>query len=121
MDHVPEAHFLQMDILDMIFGKESFDGIFEAGVFFHFTKGEQDTILVNIFAFLKPEGIYLSLYPVGNSEGMQQMQISDEIYHRYTRFLPLEEWIQEVMDHGFSKYRILDFSLARFRAILFYK
>ena len=78
-------------------------------------------MLKKINGYLKSNGIFLSFYPVGTFEGMQEIQIEDKAYHRYTRLLELEEWIKQVMQHGFQKYEINDYVNHHFRSVQFYK
>lgn len=55
--NVPNAQFHIMDILKMDFEANSFNGILESGVLFHFNEKEQNDILMTIFNILKPNGI----------------------------------------------------------------
>ncbi|MCK4543068.1 MAG: class I SAM-dependent methyltransferase [Spirochaetales bacterium] len=119
--NVPEAEFLLMDIMHMNFKKEYFDGVMEAGVLFHFPEEEQDKILQKIFIFLKSEGRFLSFYPEGYFEGMQEMNISGKAFKRYSRRLSIEAWINQVINKGFVKYIKHEFNVGAFKCVEFIK
>jgi len=119
--YVPEAEFFCVDILKMKFENCYFDGILEAGTLFHFEEDEQNKILRNIMNILKPEGIFLSYYPEGEFEGMQELEVSGKKYRRYARTMKKKDWINQVMKHGFKRYTEYDFNVGTFTCLLFYR
>jgi SAM-dependent methyltransferase len=121
IDNIPKGKFFIMDILKMEFEKEQFDGIMEAGVLFHFTEEEQKVILKKIFSILKTNGIFISYYPEGNYEGMEEFHIGEKTYRRYARKTTMDIWGKNVEAAGFKKYRRLEFSIGTFKAIEFQK
>ncbi|MBN1698406.1 MAG: class I SAM-dependent methyltransferase [Spirochaetales bacterium] len=118
--HVPEAEFIIADILDMAFSENTFDGVLDAGTLFHFTGEDQDIILAKIACALKENGIFLSFYPCGDSEGMQEIEVDHVVYKRYVRHCTHDAWIEQVMKHGFRKYHKVEFEYHTFKATEFY-
>ena len=117
-ENVPNVEFINMDIIDMDFPSSVFDGIIEAGVLFHLKKEEQQQILGKIITILKPNGIFLSYYPEGEYEGLQEMNNIDK---RYARQLPINVWIEQVMEFGFRENCMYEFNLGSFKCIEFRK
>jgi 2-polyprenyl-3-methyl-5-hydroxy-6-metoxy-1,4-benzoquinol methylase len=119
--NVPEVEFKLVDILQMNFQEEYFDGIMEAGVLFHFNKREQEIILKKIVSSTKAKGIFLSYYPEGDFEGMQDIEVSGEMFKRYIRLLPIEKWISQIMNNGFTRFIKHDFNVGSFKCVEFFK
>jgi SAM-dependent methyltransferase len=119
--NVPEARFIFQDILKMHFNAGSFDGVFEAGVLFHFKKREQARILWMIRAMLKPGGTFLSIYPEGNFEGYDEMKQGERTYKRYARRISKEDWKGMVERRALIFVEELPFEIGRFKALLFTK
>lgn len=119
--NVVGAEFFLMDIMDMNFQKGKFNGVLDAGTLFHFNIDDQNKILTNVFNYLKSSGIFLSFYPEGDFEGIQEIEIENRKFNRYARFLSIKEWAEQVIKIGFLKYKILDFQFQPFKAIEFYK
>jgi hypothetical protein len=97
------------------------DGIIEAGILFHFTNEEQNQILQNIISILKPKGRFLSYYPQGINEGMQEMNVSGETYKRYTRQLRNKNWISQARKIGFAASIEYEFNFGVFKCVEFIK
>jgi SAM-dependent methyltransferase len=119
--NVPDARFIYQDLLAMRFKANSFDGVFEAGVLFHFKKREQARVLKMIHAMLKGGGTFLSIYPEGSFEGYDEMKQGDRTFKRYARRLPKEDWKGEVERRGLAFVEELPFDIGRFRALVFKK
>jgi SAM-dependent methyltransferase len=119
--HVPEATFLLMDIAGMQFDDNHFDGVLDAGTLFHFNEEEQNRILTTIHSIIKDSGLFISFYPSGDGEGVQEMEVDGIVYKRYVRFLDQERWIAQVMQCGFKGYHTIDFSYMSFAATEFRK
>lgn len=119
--NVPDASFILMDILKMDFQDGTYDGVVEAGVLFHFTSIEQDKILSKIYSILKPSGIFLSYYPAGEFEGIQELNVSGELIKRFCRLLPTDIWISQVMNNDFRKFIKHDYNIKPFQCVEFFK
>lgn len=124
-ENVLKAQFIKMNINRLAFKKNYFDGILEAGVLFHFNKEEQTLIIKELLEILKPAGIFLSIYPIGNDEGIQDIVINEHNFKRYRRLLHAEEWIQFLLNNGFKKYIIHEDNInappLEWKAFEFYK
>jgi ubiquinone/menaquinone biosynthesis C-methylase UbiE len=119
--HVAEATFLLMDILEMCFEENHFNGVLDAGTLFHFNEGEQNQVLKTISSIMKADGIFLSFYPSGDTEGVQEIEVEHIVYRRYVRHLDQDQWIAQVMKNGFKRYKKIDFSYMSFKATEFWK
>jgi SAM-dependent methyltransferase len=119
--NIPDCEFINMDILEIKFPNNHFDGILEAGVLFHFTETEQDNILHNLYSMLKSGSRFISYYPHGNFEGMQEMDIVGTRLKRYSRLLLVQDWIQQVIKIGFNSYIEHDFNIGKFKCVEFIK
>jgi hypothetical protein len=82
---------------------------------------EQNKILRNAIKVMTTTGVLLSFYPEGNKEGVQEMKIGGQTYRRYRRFIPAEEWREQVLQTGFKKCEPVDFKYENFKATIFYK
>jgi 2-polyprenyl-3-methyl-5-hydroxy-6-metoxy-1,4-benzoquinol methylase len=118
-ENVKDALFLMMNILDMQFENGYFDGVFEAGVLFHFSQIEQESILCKLFSIIKGSGIFLSIYPEGNYEGIEEFDIDGEKYQRYARKIKKELWITTVENAGFQFVKEMPFNIGKFRPLFF--
>ena len=119
--YVPDATFIQMDILYMGFESSYFDGILEAGVVFHFNEQEQKEILLKINDILKNQGHFLSFYPEGDYEGMQELTIAGVTHKRYSRNLPIQNWVEQVKDCGFEELERHNLNIGSFKCVEFCK
>jgi 2-polyprenyl-3-methyl-5-hydroxy-6-metoxy-1,4-benzoquinol methylase len=120
-ENIKEANFYVMNILEMTFDDRYFHGVFEAGVLFHFTEKEQIIILGNIHKILKDDGVFLSYYPEGNYEGMEEFNIDGQIYSRYARKIKKDVWKLTVEESGFVFIKELSFNIGTFRPLVFKK
>lgn len=124
-DNVLKAKFIKMNIRKLAFKNACFDGVLEAGVLFHFNKEEQKIIVKKLFDVLKPSGTLLSIYPIGNGEGIQDIIIDNNNFKRYRRFLHKEEWIQCLLKNGFKNYIVHEDHISdpacEWKAFEFYK
>lgn len=120
-ENVPEAQFILMDILDMDFSDSYFDGVVEAGVLFHFSEVEQEQIIKKIYSILKSKGRFLSYYPKGTFEGMEEINIAGKNFQRYSRFMEKNKWINQVVKNGFHEYIEKEFNLDPFVCVEFLK
>lgn len=121
IDNVPEGKFQVLNISDMTFPDNHFDGVMEAGVLFHFSESEQISILRKIERMITKEGLFLSMYPEGDYEGLEELNKDGEVYKRYARKIPISKWIKTVEGCGFSIKKKLEFNIGTFKAFLFSK
>jgi SAM-dependent methyltransferase len=117
--NVPEGRFIFQDIRRMRFKRNSFDGVLEAGVLFHFKRREQARILKALRDALKPGGFLLSIYPEGDSEGYDEMREGGRTFKRFARRIAKDSWIGMVERRGFSLVEELPFAIGTFRALMF--
>lgn len=67
--HVPSAEFLKMDMNELEFEENVFDGIVSVYTLFHIPKKDHLKIFRKFFEILKPEGILLINTGISESEG----------------------------------------------------
>jgi ubiquinone/menaquinone biosynthesis C-methylase UbiE len=67
--NVPNVEFIKMDINDMIFEENTFDGIVSVYTLFHIPKKSHYSIFRRFFEILKPGGILLINTGISESEG----------------------------------------------------
>jgi 2-polyprenyl-3-methyl-5-hydroxy-6-metoxy-1,4-benzoquinol methylase len=67
--NVPDAKFLKMDMNELIFEKNTFDGIVSVFTLFHVEKKNHFDIFRKFFEILKPEGILFINTGISESEG----------------------------------------------------
>jgi 2-polyprenyl-3-methyl-5-hydroxy-6-metoxy-1,4-benzoquinol methylase len=120
-ENVKGASFYVMNILDMQFENYFFHGVFEAGVLFHFSQIEQEIILRKIFSIIKDSGIFLTIYPEGNYEGIEEFDIEGQKYQRYARKIEKELWKTTVENVGFKFIKEMPLNIGKFRPLFFTK
>jgi len=69
-ENVPDAKFIKMDINEIKFDKNMFDGIISVYTLFHIPRQKHFSIFKKLFEILKPGGILLINTGVSDSEGM---------------------------------------------------
>ena len=68
-ENVPSAEFIKMDMNELEFNKNTFDGIVSVYALFHVPKEKHSEIFKKFFKILKPDGILLINTGVSESEG----------------------------------------------------
>lgn len=100
-EHVPEATFSRMDVRNLTFPSQSFDGVLDAAVLFHFTDDEQMSILGSLLRLLRPGGAYLSIFMTGDFRGLQEGEIEGRKIARYLNLKSAQAWTELVVSSGF--------------------
>lgn len=98
---VPEATFLEMDMRELAFPKESFDGVWASASLLHMQKTDIASVISNIYSVLKPGGIfYMSLKEGTGSldEPDDRLDGAKRFFHFYTK----EDVEAYLSDAGFS-------------------
>ncbi|MFX1302930.1 MAG: class I SAM-dependent methyltransferase [Promethearchaeota archaeon] len=67
--NVPDAEFIKMDINDIIFKENTFDGVISVYTLFHIPKENHYSIFIKFFEILKPGGILLINTGISELEG----------------------------------------------------
>jgi len=70
--NVPEAEFINKDMNNLDFNKNSFDGIISVYALFHVPKNNHPNIFKQFFKILKPGGILLFNTGTSESEGVSK-------------------------------------------------
>jgi len=69
-NNVPEGNFLNQDLNNLDFEKESFDGVISVYTLFHIPRKKHEDIFKKFFEIIKPGGIMLINTGVSESEGV---------------------------------------------------
>jgi SAM-dependent methyltransferase len=120
-ENVKNGTFYIMNILEMQFQEHQFDGVFEAGVLFHFNETEQRNIVEDLYRIIKDNGYFLSYYPEGDFEGIDEFDIEGKKYTRYARRIKKEVWVKTVEVFGFNFIKEMTLNIGTFRSLLFRK
>ncbi|MFX1569059.1 MAG: class I SAM-dependent methyltransferase [Promethearchaeota archaeon] len=67
--NTPDATFLKMDINDITFNKNTFDGIISVYTLFHIPRGNHQEIFRRFYEILKPGGVIMLNIGIAESEG----------------------------------------------------
>ena len=67
--HVPAANFLKADMTDLSFGPETFDAAVALHSIIHVPRAEHPALLGKISRCLKPGGVFLATWALGDWEG----------------------------------------------------
>ena len=82
--NVPNAKFIQMDMRNLDFPENTFDGIWACASFLHVPKEDAKNTLLGFRKILKPTGlIYLSV-----KQGNEEKFVEKDEYKGRTKFLP---------------------------------
>ncbi|MFO7796183.1 MAG: class I SAM-dependent methyltransferase [Promethearchaeati archaeon] len=71
-ENVPNGKFLKMDINNLDFPEESFDGIISVYTLFHIPKENHFKIFQNFYSLLKPEGVIMINTGISESESFSR-------------------------------------------------
>jgi ubiquinone/menaquinone biosynthesis C-methylase UbiE len=86
----------QQDFRDLQLPDAYFDGVFANASIFHIMKSRLPSVLAQLYATLKPQGVLFSSNPRGNNEeGMQG--------ERYGAYYDLATWRNYLTSAGFSE------------------
>jgi ubiquinone/menaquinone biosynthesis C-methylase UbiE len=99
---VPEATFKKMDMRNLYFNSETFDGVWSAGSLQHIPKSEMDDLLSNIHSILKDGGIFFSDLREGEGEILEETNDYGEVIQRFMVYWQKDEFIQYLKDAGFE-------------------
>ena len=67
--HVPAANFLKADMADLSFAPETFDAVVALHSIIHVPRAEHPAMLGKIHRWLKPGGLFLATWALGEWEG----------------------------------------------------
>ena len=104
---VPDAIFTQMDVMDLIFEDDIFDGIWASAVFLHLKPEDFFVALKEAYRVLKPGGIIRFSVKKGNGEHI----IKDERLHNEQRFFyyySKDEVVEHTQKVGFEMLGVIE-------------
>jgi ubiquinone/menaquinone biosynthesis C-methylase UbiE len=98
--NAPKAEFIKMDLLNIDFPKESFDGIWASAVLLHIKKEDIPNILKKFYEILKPEGKLFVAVKFGEGYTYTTDKLSKE--NRLMVLYTQEEMDRLVQEAGFN-------------------
>ncbi|OIO19070.1 MAG: hypothetical protein CO029_04760 [Candidatus Magasanikbacteria bacterium CG_4_9_14_0_2_um_filter_41_10] len=109
-DTVPKATFKQMDVLDLLFSDNTFDGIWCNAVLLHLKKDDVRLALSEAFRVLKSGGImYVSVKKGNSEETISDPRLADQ--KRFFSYIEKREIENIIADVGFDTIEIYESSV----------
>jgi ubiquinone/menaquinone biosynthesis C-methylase UbiE len=99
----PEGDFRKMDMRELLFEDEYFDGIWASGSIYHVPKSEFGKILREFARVLKSDGILSLNFKLGTGEGMESNPKSYGGSPRYFAYYTEKEMKSIIEDLGFKE------------------
>jgi len=97
-ENVPDGKFLKMDINNLVFPEETFDGIISVYTLFHIPKENHFNIFQNFYKLLKPEGVIMINTGISESESFSRFFGVKMFWSNYSP----DKTLDLVKDAGFS-------------------
>lgn len=101
-EKVPQAEFKKIDMRNLPFDSDSFDGIWSAGSLQHIPRDEMRDLLEELRRILKEGGILFSDLREGEGEKVEETEDYGETIERFMVYWQKEEFIQLLEDAGFE-------------------
>lgn len=98
---VPQASFIQGDLLEMSFPKDRFDGIWAQAVLLHLKRKDVPKALQKFYKMLKPGGLLHIRVKRGKGEGFIKDSLSGG-YERFYTYFSKKEMEKMLRDAGFT-------------------
>ena len=95
---VPEVEFLEMDMSDLSFPTDSFDGIVSLYAIFHIAKEKHFSLFQNFYNLIKPRGIIFFSIGTDEWEGTEEYYGTKIFWSNYNS----EKTLSLVKDAGFE-------------------
>lgn len=99
---VPDAEFKKIDMRNLPFDSNSFDGIWSAGSLQHIPKEEMDELLSDLYRVLKDGGILFSDLREGEGELIEETEDYGETIQRFMVYWQKDEFIQHLKEAEFE-------------------
>lgn len=99
----PQGDFCKMDMRNLLFEDESFEGIWASGSIYHVPKAELGKVLHEFQRVLKDDGVLSLNFKLGKGEGMESDPKSFGGSPRYFAHYTEQEMKNLVQDLGFSE------------------
>lgn len=101
-EKVPEAEFRKMDMRELDFPDQSFDGIWTAGSLQHVPRDEMDDLLSEFHRVLNDEGIFFADLREGKDELMEETDDYGKRIERFMVYWKKEDFINRLEDQDFE-------------------
>ncbi len=106
----PQIDFRVMDMENLDFPRETFDGIWSKLTIIHVARETLPMILADIYKLLKPGGVLMIETKAGEGEGFEPVSFKND-EQRYFVYYELEELIQLFRDAGFENVQGYEYSV----------
>lgn len=104
---VPNAHFVVMDLMDLDFPDESFDGIWCSCVLLHISRADAPVAVQKMAKKLRPGGVLYILVKEGNTEGLEEDARYDNAV-KFSSYFEVSEIRTMLKDAGLNIVEISD-------------
>ncbi len=104
-ENVPNAHFIEADMVDVILEPDYFDGVWANASILHLTPAEAKRVIQKLFTTLKRNGILFIRVKEGEGEkvvGEKKYSSSGQDVDRYFSFYSKEQLSELVTQAGFE-------------------
>jgi SAM-dependent methyltransferase len=99
--YVPQAKFLEMDMLEMDFPENYFDAVVAHAVLLHLERKDVPRALAGLYRVLKPGGKLYAGVKMGQGQGLMPDKMADGL-ERYFTYFSKEEYEGYIKDAGFK-------------------
>jgi ubiquinone/menaquinone biosynthesis C-methylase UbiE len=98
----PRGDFLAMDMRDLIFDDDTFDGIWSSGSIYHLPKYEVAKAIGEFSRVLKADGVMAVSFKLGSGEGLETRPKSYPDEPRFFAYYTEQEMEELLGHHGFE-------------------
>jgi len=98
-----KGNFKIMNMINLKFANESFDGIWSSGSIYHVSKKDVSKVLNEFFRVLKKDGVFGLSYKLGGGEGLEANPKSYGGFPRYFAYYSIDEMDSLLKDSGFAQ------------------
>ncbi len=101
--YYPDGDFRKMDIRDLLFDNDCFDGIWASGCIYHVQKSEMRHVISEFRRVLKSDGVLGLNFKLGEGEGLESNPKSYSGHPRYFAYYSKEEMVDLLREFGFEE------------------
>lgn len=105
----PEGNFQRMDMRNLSFPDNYFDGMWSSGSIYHIPKKDIDSAISEFRRTLKPDGIFALNFKLGNGEGLEANPKSYSGHPRYFAYYSKSEMSGLFESFGFEEIESCEF------------
>lgn len=100
--YYPQGDFQCMDMCNLLFDDNTFDGIWSSGSIYHVPKSEVRNVIKEFRRVLKPNGVVAINFKLGQGEGLEENPSSYSGSPRYFAYYTAQEMLSLFAGNGFD-------------------